>query len=82
MISWDIIMACAQGFLAVFLVPTALKHDAFVPRLTSGTTAAGLTVIAAALFNLSAPIGGTVALISVALWVIIFVLRGTPPKEA
>lgn len=107
MISWDIVMMLGQGFLTLFLLPTALAFDVsfyrtlwpgtnrirqlgfrihrkkgvYVPRLTSGSTSIGLSVITLALFNLGAPIGAAACALCVLLWGVVFVFRGTAPKE-
>ena len=75
--SWDVVMALAQGFLTVFLLPTAIKRASFVPRLTSSTTAVGLFVISLALYNLGSPMGAVVAFTCALTWAFIFVFRGT-----
>ena len=53
------------------------KKNVYVPRLTSGSTVIGLSVITVALFNLGAPIGGVAAALCVCLWAVVFVFRGT-----
>ena len=55
------------------------KRGVYVPRLTSGSTTIGLSVITLALFNLGAPIGGCAAALCVMLWGVVFVFRGTAP---
>jgi hypothetical protein len=75
--NWDLVMALAQGFLTVFLLPTVLRRTSFVPRLTSGTTALGLSVISLALYHLGSPMGALVAFTCALLWAFIFFKRGT-----
>lgn len=58
------------------------KRGVYVPRLTSGSTTIGLSVIVAALFGSGLPIGGVTAALCVFLWGIVFVFRGTAPREA
>jgi len=81
MISWDIIMAVSQAVLGAFIIPTLRDANAYIPRLMSIVYAVFLSVIAVTLFNLGSPMGGAIAGISAALWAVVFVLRGTPPRE-
>ena len=75
--SWDLIMALAQGFLTVFLLPTVLRRASYVPRITSSATSVGLAVVSLALYNLGSPMGAAVAFIAAMLWAFIFFKRGT-----
>lgn len=75
--SWDLIMALAQGFLTVFLLPTVSRRTSYVPRITSSATSAGLAVVSLALYNLGSPMGAVVAFIAAMLWAFIFFKRGT-----
>ncbi|KKK72956.1 hypothetical protein LCGC14_2898670 [marine sediment metagenome] len=75
--SWDLVMALAQGFLTVFLLPTVLRSTSYVPRITSSATSVGLAVVSLALYNLGSPMGAAVAFIAALLWAFIFFKRGT-----
>jgi hypothetical protein len=73
----DIIGAC-QFLFAAMTLPTILSRKAAVPRLTSGVTAAGLWLIAAAFFTMGplwVSFAGSMA--CAAAWTVIFWVRPT-----
>jgi len=73
---WDMVMAGAQVGLNLCLLPTVFRATSYVPRFTSASTALGLAVVAVALFNLNAPLGGLSAVVGAALWASIFIFHG------
>ena len=74
--SWDIVLAVTQVGLDVCLLPAVIKPTSYVPPFTSFSTMVGLTVIAIAMFNIGAPLGGLSALTGAALWALLFAYRG------
>jgi len=76
-LAFDVSLKRTPTFLGFKL---SRKRGVYVPRLTSGSTTIGLSVITLALFNLGAPIGGVAAGFCVFLWGVVFVFRGTAPK--
>lgn len=82
MISWDIVMMLAQAELGAFVIPTLLNKHAYTPRLQSIGFVTGLAVVTVTLLvGFSAPLSAAVAGLSTLGWALVFVFRGTAPKE-
>jgi tetrahydromethanopterin S-methyltransferase subunit F len=74
---WDILITIGNLLALPALVPTVIDRNAYVPRLTSGLTIAGLTIAVIGMFG-SGLLFGPLALAGIdVMWVAIFVLRGT-----
>ena len=76
--NWDLIMALAQAELGLFILPTLLNKEAYMPRFSSGGLCAGLVVVTLALFmGFNAPMSAAIAGLSALGWALVFAFKGT-----
>lgn len=74
--SWDIFLAVSQAILVPPVLVALASSHTYIPRWSSGVLVVGLVGVAVALFGLGAVFGGTVTGLEVALWGLVFWIRG------
>ena len=74
--SWDLLLAASQALLVVPILIALGNSHTYIPRWSSGTLVVGLIGVTAALFGLGAVFGATVTGVEVALWGVVFGMRG------
>ena len=74
--SWDLLLAASQGLLTVPILIALSNRHTYIPRWSSGTLVVGLIGVTVALFGFGATFGATVTGVEVALWGLVFWMRG------
>ena len=74
--NWDLLLASSTTFLMLPALITLVDDQAYIPRWASGMMAVGLVGATTALFGLGATFGATVTGLEVALWALVFWMRG------
>ena len=75
---WDLVIAIGNIILLPSLLPTLLDSRSYVPRITSGFAAVGLSFIVAGLIGEGFVISPVLTSLAVVLWAFIFLFRGRP----
>ena len=74
--SWDLLLAASQGLFVLPILLALANSHTYIPRWSSGTLVVGLIGVTVALFGLGAVFGATVTGVEVALWALVFWMRG------
>lgn len=75
---WDALITIGNLIVIPGLFSTVLNKQAFVPRVTSGTSVIGLSLVIAGLFGAGLMLSPIVLLIMNAMWAYIFLYRHRP----
>ena len=74
--SWDLLLAASQAVLMVPILVALSNSHTYIPRWSTGPLVVGLIGVTVALFGLDAVFGATVTGVEVALWGLVFWMRG------
>jgi hypothetical protein len=75
------IIAIVGFTFAIVLLPALFNHKSFFPRWSSGLTATGLAIIGLCFVDLALWTAAASEIASTAVWLALFVWRGTPHAE-
>ena len=74
--SWDLLLAASYAVLMVPILVALSNRNTYIPRWSTGPLVVGLIGATVALFGLGAIFGATVTGVEVALWGLVFWMRG------
>jgi hypothetical protein len=75
---WDALITIGNLIVIPGLFSTVVNRQAFVPRMTSGTSVVGLTLVIAGLLGAGLVLSPIVLLVMNLMWVYIFLYRHRP----